>query len=352
MSRHCCEIFLPELRPYFVENLRGLAPHTIFWRESKYDTGMNLDGLATVRVTPRTAFRAGWATSASTVIVPEPLWFRQYPVIVPFVLGVIARKVLRRGQVQVGTYCIDNARPERLLKLPEAIPVALRVACARAVVLPLWSCMDKVVFGTRASQDTYAAVVPSKAVRRAPVVLPRPRAQRQTNGSQQDFAFVGVLDKRKGIPLMLAAWDIARTRMPGARLRIAGIGELASEVEEWAKARPEVELTIDATRDEVFTLLQESGIHLQLSMPGTRNGEQVGSSNLEALSCGLRLVVTPETGIASWLKELGHEVVPCDISAEGLADVLVEASCKAWSAPAETYDSVDGYVSAHLELLS
>lgn len=287
--------------------------------------------------------------------MPEPLWFRQYPLTVPFIAGVLLGRWVRLQMPRMGTICIDNAPPAAVLKLPDAVPVRLRKVLGSIVVLPQSLVISHWVFGTDAARDTYKELLGPVFDRwiapRSRVVLPKPRQRGTTQGLPAQFAFVGRLSRFKGIPLMLDTWEKIAEARSDATLHIAGIGEMEEEVVEWARSRPEVTVEIDVTRERVFEILSRCGTHFQLSMPRKRGGEQVGSANLEAFSMGLRLVVTSETGISEWLKTLGHVVVQPSISSENLANLILRELEQPWSPPAASFYGEDGLAYQHRILL-
>lgn len=299
--------------------------------------------------TPRQSFRAGLALEADELVMPEPFWFRQYPNAVPFLLGVRLGDLRRRTHTRVGTYCIDNALPEKLLKLPERIPAPVRTLLARLVSAPYIWMLDVFVFGTSGARKTYVETT-KKDFHKAETVLsrPLPRPGWDAPKDRKKFAFVGSLRAVKGIELMLKAWEEIGKRRADLSLVIAGVGELPPMVRKWAQTQPAVTFIEGATRAEVFDILDKTGCHVQLSMPGVRFREQVGSSNLEALSCGHRLIVTSETGIADWLRELGHGVVGIEAIPIEVADVMEQfADDPTWKTPDSTFGIEDGYTAAH-----
>lgn len=357
MSSPMQAILAPELRPYFLDNLRAFAPLHVLWGKRVYMKGVDersdYPELTFQQVSPVKSFIDGWKLRTPRLVVPEPFWYRQYPTSFPFLLGFRLGCLVRRSSAKVGTYCIDNSFPEKLLKLPARIPAPIRARLAKWVAAPYLAMIDDIVFGTDGSRETYSRTF-GKSFDQFPTVIPRPvrYGKRIQPIDRKRFAFVGSLRREKGISLMLAAWDEVSKRRDDLSLEVAGIGELAPQVREWAKLHPSVTFTEGATRSEVFELLNRTGCHIQLSMPGVRFREQVGSSNLEALSCEHRLIVTEETGIANWLKDLGHGVLPISASPSEVADLIEKfADDNDWEAPEATFGEVDGYVEAHDLLL-
>lgn len=349
------DILLPELRPYFLEALDGQGVATIYGGKLTYAEGGLKTDNEIVRVSPRNAFIHGVRTRSNVIVLPEPLWFRQYPLTVPFIAGVLLGHLARLQKPKLGTICIDNAPASEVLKLPSLVPAKLRKVLGTIVMLPQSLLLSYWIFGTDAARNTYKALLgpifDRRVAPKSQLILPKPRQRGVTEGKPTQFAFIGRLNELKGVPLMLEAWDKIAEVRPDATLHIAGIGEMEDAVVVWARSRPEVKVEIDVSRERVFEILSQCGMHFQLSMPRKRGGEQVGSANIEALSMGLRLVVTSETGISEWLKTLGHVVVDPAISSENLAKVILDVLDKPWSPPANSFFTEDGLAYQHRVLL-
>ena len=61
------------------------------------------------------------------------------------------------------------------------------------------------------------------------------------------------------------------------------------------------------------------------SVPAGRWREQLGLPIIEGLSVGATVVTTTETGLASWLEQQGHTVIPMPRIAELLARATAHA---------------------------
>jgi glycosyltransferase involved in cell wall biosynthesis len=135
-------------------------------------------------------------------------------------------------------------------------------------------------------------------------------------------AYLGRLDAAKGVPLLMAAWEVFRRRHPDSSLRlaVAGGGPLDGTVRSWASAHPEVDfmgiLPVDRARD----LLRDS---LAAVVPSQWE-ETFGLVAVEAMACGVA-PVAPARG--SFPEIVTHDVdgvlfAPDD--PDSLADVLAE----------------------------
>jgi len=122
--------------------------------------------------------------------------------------------------------------------------------------------------------------------------------------------FVGSFVERKGIRELMDSWDELHSLDPDARLAVMGKGRLESEVREWARGREDISLSLDPPRAEIHETLRRSSVLVLLSQTHRYWREQLGLPILEGLSHGCEIVATSETGIAQWLQEHGHSVLP------------------------------------------
>ncbi len=123
--------------------------------------------------------------------------------------------------------------------------------------------------------------------------------------------FVGELDDRKGILDVMSAWPSVEDAMPEAVLTVVGGGQYAELVQRWCAERPGTRVFCG------FLSHEDTGRHFTdaavLLAPSRRSGrwrEQIGLPVVEALSAGLTVVTTDETGLAHWLLGEGHTVLP------------------------------------------
>jgi glycosyltransferase involved in cell wall biosynthesis len=77
---------------------------------------------------------------------------------------------------------------------------------------------------------------------------------------ERQVAYLGRLDRAKGVPLLLSAWDRYRAAAGDGALRlvIAGGGPLEGEVARWAAERPSVELAGHLGKQECFDVIARS----------------------------------------------------------------------------------------------
>lgn len=139
--------------------------------------------------------------------------------------------------------------------------------------------------------------------------------------------FAGQWTARKGLLALMPAWQRLRTApdaLPAARLRLAGEGDLAADLQAWRAALPrpdEVELLGRVEDMPAFY----AGIHV-LAMPSRSEG--FGLAAAEALACGRPVVGGDASSLPEVIRrdETGLLVPPDDPAAlAGALDALLRA---------------------------
>jgi glycosyltransferase involved in cell wall biosynthesis len=314
------------LRTAHLERARQLAPASIVHREVRYDYDAALaDGLDLVR-----AGRVGGAVSIArsgvrVLEVNEPLMTSSLPATA---LTLAALALRGRGRrVEVVSYAIGNADPFGADTAP-TWRTRLRRRGERVLARAVWSRLDRVVFGTDAARRTYADVLGRPAARTVASTvhaLPAPHPGAGGGVRPPVVAFVGALVERKGVRVLLEAWPLVTARRPEARLVVLGKGPLEDAVRSALVADPTGSYELDPSRDRIHEVLDGARVLTLPSQPSPTWREQVGLPVVEGLSHGCTVVTTTETGLADWLVDHGHVVVPDAGAAEALADGLVVA---------------------------
>jgi glycosyltransferase involved in cell wall biosynthesis len=154
----------------------------------------------------------------------------------------------------------------------------------------------------------------------------RPDALPAQEPTPRSVAFVGALTPRKGVPTLLDAWRLTEEAFPGAELHVIGSGPLESEVVAWAAAAPTTRhFHSQLPQRDVVKLLPSFAVLAAPSIRWGRWREQIGLPIKEALRSGLTVVTTSETGLAPWLTEHGHHVLPATPTPVQLSEALVRA---------------------------
>ena len=241
------------------------------------------------------------------------------------------------------------------LRLADAAPDALLAAYAIEVLpSPLPAHADRLVavaYGSAAAERAYRGGGPAgRACRGGPaerwlsVVVEERRSRCPVcfgEGTpdvvpcEPEVVFAAELSERKGIDLLLQAWDDAAP--PGWRLRLLGWGPRTAQVRQWVRGCDDVTLQIAADREQVHGAMRRAAAVVLPSrrVPGWR--EQVGLSLVEGLAHGCRLLTTTETGIAEGLAAEHLVVAPgsAPALAEGLRALGAPLAAKRLPGPQE-----------------
>jgi glycosyltransferase involved in cell wall biosynthesis len=138
--------------------------------------------------------------------------------------------------------------------------------------------------------------------------------------------FVGEIGERKGIAVLMRAWDTIEMRVPGATITLVGRGPLEEVVARWCDEQPSSRrFAGQLSHEDVLETVARASVVVLPSQPWPGWREQVGDSIPEGLSVGCTIVTTAETGLASWLAEHGHFVVESLGSDISLANALERA---------------------------
>lgn len=139
--------------------------------------------------------------------------------------------------------------------------------------------------------------------------------------AQPTVLFLANLQERKGIFVLLEAFEQVARKLPRARLLIGGSGWDADEVRRRVAAsvyRPRIEMLGNVARADVPATLGRCSVYCLPSF-----GEPYGMSALEAMAAGRPLVVTSTGGLGHLAQDGGAlKVAPQD--ADALAAALIQ----------------------------
>ncbi|AEE47161.1 glycosyltransferase [Cellulomonas fimi] len=362
-SRTAARAALPRVRLYetvrtaHLERAHELAPASIVYRRRRYDFDDDLArGLDLVEAGPLRAARVLLRSDVRELEINEPLMVSSLRRTALALAAVDLRRLLRRPRTLVVTYAIANDDPFRPPARPGLRGRLRRLLDARLIALVARR-VDRVVLGTPAAQELYAARVPGLLAHAEHVLLPAlPTAcgcGPLDAHDPDEVLFVGAFEERKGVPQLLAAWPLVHAARPTARLTLVGKGPLADDVHRFAAERPEVTVVVDPPRPQVHARQRRAAVAVLLSQRTRTWREQVGLPVVEGLAHGCAVLTTTETGLASWLREHGHGVVeptaaPADVAAALLA--LLDRRRPAADVLADLPD-VDGRLAADTWLL-
>lgn len=304
------------LRTAHLERFKQMTSATVFYRSTRYDFDATVAGTGTPLVQ---SGRLGTLIALArgqfiAVELNEPLMTQQWTDLLCQIMVIRASDRIRRRRTRIGAYCLGLTDPVVKLKLRWRSPTKPTQVWAGAVLRLLVNQYDRLAFGTDSAYRFLEEYVgPDLLKGRSKLIPALPRActcDSETNGRDpMRVLFVGAFSDRKGIRVLMAAWDLLKVSEPEAQLTIIGMGSLKDEVEAWADSRHDVRLSVDPPRAEIHSAFWRSHV---LVLPSQRVGpwrEQVGLPIVEGLAHGCEIVTTAETGLASWLSSNGHEVI-------------------------------------------
>lgn len=312
------------LRTAHLERAAELAPATILFRARRYDFDEDLAArLDLVQAGPLRAAGLLLRYRIDEIEINEPLMRSSVRGSAVALAAVRLRDLVTGHRTRVVSYAIENLDG---FAAPVTGP---RARVRRTVDLLLtgmvWRSVDRIVFGTAGAREVYRSRLPAgRAARTTIPALPQACVTcptRDAEGSR--VLFLGALSDRKGFPLVMAAWPEIRARMPGATMTVIGKGPLTDRARAWAAADDGVELIVDPPRSTIHRELGRAAVLVLPSQPQPTWREQVGLPIVEALAHGVPVVTTAETGLADWLTEHGHGVIPAPGTAGELAAAVV-----------------------------
>lgn len=316
----------PELRAAHLDEIDHYAPRTTLYFDEKYDLGARHIPEHCIRVTTLSAMRALWASAERVLELPEPLWLRFFPRWVLFAVVWKSRRLIGIRRSEVVFFAIENnTLPQLLFSDSGRIPLLQRLVI-RFLQLTVRVLVDRCVFGTDGAAETYRPLV--KSTRPSRITITDLLAPRDLHTSKEALSaiFVGALEERKGIPALLDCWPAVESLLPDATLQVIGAGPLHQIVETWAAIRPASRGYLGLLpRDQTLAHIASATALIAPSIPVGRWREQVGRPIQEALATGATVVTTTDTGLASYLQERGHRVIPVALLEERLTSEIVSA---------------------------
>jgi glycosyltransferase involved in cell wall biosynthesis len=336
------------LRSAHLERAKELEPAAIVFRRRRYDFDDRLAlGLALRQVTTVQALVLAARSRAEEIEVNEPL-SPGSGLAVAALLGLGLRRLLGRPRAIVTTYAIENLDPSDVPRT--GVRARLRAALLAISARVLWRRLDRIVFGTGASRRLYETRFPQRTGLAATIIPALPVAKAVADDAKRagSVVFLGALVQRKGFPLLLDAWPEVLRAHPQATLTIIGKGALLAEAAALAEADASVRLLEDPPRSRIFEELEAMQVLVLPSQPTPKWREQVGLPLVEGLASGCSVVTTDETGIADWLGEHGHAVIPASSGPDRLAAAIIAQLSARRSATSVLADlpAVDGRLAA------
>jgi glycosyltransferase involved in cell wall biosynthesis len=282
------------------------------------------------RVTPLSAVLRIFRTRARTIEIPEPLWARFLPVGMTLMVATrIARRLTGRPARTV-FYALENNAPERALFGDGRTPSLLRQTFVKVLGSLISLLVDRVAFGSPSARRAYDQITTLRLKDVLELTELPARAEAglspEASHTRSHALFVGGMERRKGIRELLPAWDLVERSLPSATITIIGSGPLEPEVSRWVSMAPERrEFLGQVSHSELSSYYRSADVLVAPSVRDGRWREQIGLQIRESLSEGLTVVASDESGLADWLSEHGHRVVPANVLAESLGPAIIDA---------------------------
>lgn len=121
---------------------------------------------------------------------------------------------------------------------------------------------------------------------------------------RNSFLFLGRLEDRKGVDVLLLAWPIIKTALPNAELIIAGDGPMRDHVSN--AQLPGMSFVGDIPRQRIMRLMAETEVFLAPA----KYGESFGLVLAEAMAASTVPIAASNPGYASVLTEMPELLVP------------------------------------------
>jgi glycosyltransferase involved in cell wall biosynthesis len=267
------------------------------------------------------ALRRRW----DVVELPEPLWLRALPLTLSVGLAVRMSDLLFRRRTTITTYALENNDPTALL---HGVPGGSEGALFGLIRFLVNRLYDRVALGSPAAGDCYAALrllIGHSEVARFEGLIAAWEGEAEEPKSRR-VTFVGVLERRKGLPDLLAAWTVSGLGRRGWQLMVAGSGPLAGALAQTVESDRSIIPLGMIDRREMRTLMASTSV---VVLPSRREGrwrEQIGLPIVEGLAHGCRVVATGDSGLSPWLRRNGHRVLPPEFTVDELAAALCAAA--------------------------
>lgn len=304
------------------------TPTTLLYTHKRYDFDERLAATLDARqVGTLGALRLLWLSDVRVLEVTEPAFLAGAPRAAACLFALRVRHALRLGRrPTVVSYAIGNSDPRSEYQprsFRERVTFRGKWWCGRLVMR--WT--DRLAFGTPDAVTTYDRLFGRTRGQERTMIpaLPARCSCGEVRPRTGSVVFVGAFVARKGVPQLLEAWPAVAALVDGATLTLVGKGEILDDVTALAGRAVGVAVVVDPPRSQIHDVLREASVLVLPSQPSPTWREQVGLPIVEALQHGCTVVTTDETGLAPWLREHGHRVVPATSGAAVLAEAIADA---------------------------
>ncbi|MBO3096485.1 glycosyltransferase family 4 protein [Cellulomonas dongxiuzhuiae] len=300
---------------------------SLLYAAPRYDFDVQLaERLDARRASTLDAARLLWRSDVAVLEITEPAFLAGIVRAATCLTALRLRRVVRRRPLpRVVSYAIGNNDPREEYQ-PRSVREQVTFRAKWWMSSRVVRRVDRLVFGTPQAAATYHALYgpPSRhqETRTIPA-LPTPCSCPTAAPDPGRILFLGAFVERKGLAVLLEAWP-ALAEHPGTTLTCVGKGQLEGEVRALAATDDRVRVVVDPPREQIHAELRAASVLVLPSQASPTWREQVGLPIVEALEHGCTVVTTDQTGLAPWLAEHGHRVVPSSAAAADLGDALLD----------------------------
>ena len=327
---------IPELRTSTLKEVQEQTGVSVLYFKQKYDLQLLPEKSKFRKVNTMQAMYEVFRSDAIVLELTEPLWMRE--IIRTVLIGYTwkARSFIRRKSNYCFTYAIENNGLNNLIFGTVDRHNFITHYIGKFLGFLISTIYTHAAFGTYAAYKNYAL---NEFLVQIPHIYPDRYSIQESSNPQSlipgfegysrvatkseqkyTYLFVGVLEERKGINLLIQAWDILDQVDFKGRLIIVGSGALEKKVSEWCLKAPERRSYLGfKTGDKLNSIYASADFLLAPSQRDGRWREQVGLPIIEGLSFGLTVITTSETGIADGLRANGHIILEDGNRPESLA---------------------------------
>lgn len=185
--------------------------------------------------------------------------------------------------------------------------------------------LDHIVVPSRAPQAQWEQLgLPAPTIISPTIDLSRWRAACGTPTDRLKIVYLGRLEERKGLNVLLDAWQDIAAMLPRAELTIAGSGELQSAIETQISSLGLQRIRLIPAPDDATakSLVGESDLFLAPAL----EGESFGLVLIEAMAAGTLPIAASNAGFRTVMTGAGQSLLVAPGDALALAERVIEVA--------------------------
>ena len=315
---------IPELRASQLAEFKKMGPQSIYYLKKSWDLGELVVPPFCRKVSRFALLFLVFRSRARVLETFEPLWVRHLGLNISILLcWKLGAFVFRRKRFTV-MFALENNDFDLVIFGRNANPVASKIA--KLILSSIYrNAFNRIAYGSHGSSATYSGLLAGSALPDEQIFpdLFSEDKDNAINGDNFGCVFVGRLEERKGIRLLMELWERVERIHPTASITIVGDGPLRPVVDSWVNGSTRRRATGHVPSQSVKSILKFNRILVAPSIRWGRWREQISLPVCEALSLGLSIATSMETGLAKWLASNGHLVFDTATETNVISDSLV-----------------------------